>query len=183
MKRLIGILTLLLIVATTSAQQSTNKIQRYGAGAEIAGIGGSGFAYGGTIEYKYLTQKDAIAINHVVGGNILIGATLGEGIHLLVGGGYDQNITYERGQFYAMAKFNTPVVVVSGKLLLSQYKQYKNNYEIALTLFPGQNIVGIGGFYLTDYDCTVIGAKLTFRFGKTNGGSGKKRDDCTICGL
>lgn len=183
MKKLIWILTLLLFVGTVIAQQSSNKIQRYGAGGEIAGIGGGGFAYGGTIEYKFISEKELLTKTNVLGGNLLIGATLADGIHLLIGGGYDRNLTYERGQFYVMAKFNTPVVVLYGKLLLSEYKQYKNNYEFGASLFPGQNVVGIGGYYLTDYDCTVIGAKLTFRFGKTNGGSGKKRDDCSICGL
>ena len=163
--------------------QNPTKIQRYGAGAEIAAIGGNGFAYGGTIEYKFLTEKELLTKTNIVGGNILIGARFAEGIHLLVGGGYEQNLTYERGQAYAMAKFNTPIVSLSGKLLFSQFKGYSNNYEVALSIFPGQNVLGIGGFYLTDYDCTVIGAKLTFRFGKTNGGSTKKRDDCSICGL
>ncbi len=181
-KKIIGVFTLLLVVAITSAQEPT-KIQRYGLGGEIAAIGGNGFAYGGTIEYKFLTEKELLTKTHIVGGNILIGATFAEGIHLLVGGGYEQNLTYERGQPYAMAKFNTPIVSLSGKLLFSQFKGYSNNYEVAISIFPGQNIVGIGGFYLTDYDCTVIGAKLTFRFGKTNGGSTKKRDDCSICGL
>lgn len=179
-----AIITLLIIIISLSAYtQNTTTIQRYGGGAEISGVGGGTFAIAGTIEYKYTLAKSGYSPANIAGGNLMIGATISDGYHILIGGGYDQNLSYERGQPYATARINTPVVVISGKLLFSQQKNYKNNFEVAAILFPGQNVVGIGGFYLTDYDCTVIGAKLTFRFGKTNGSSHKKRDDCTICGL
>lgn len=183
MKKIISILIVILSVSHVFAQTTPKKVQLYGAGGEITGIGGNGFAFSGTLEYKFLTAKELISQSHVIGGNLLVGARFDDGVHLLVGGGYDQNITYERGQPYGMVKFNTPIVMVSGKLLFSQQKNYNNNYEVALSIFPGQNVAGIGVFYLTEYDCNVIGAKLTFRFGKTNGSSGKKRDDCSICGL
>ena len=172
---------MLLLVTPILAQEK--KPMRYSAGGDVAAIGGGGFAYGGTIEYKFLTEKNLLTDNHLVGGNLLVGVTVAQGIHLLVGGGYDLNITKGRGQFYTMAKFNSPVIVVSGKLLFSGRDGNKYNYETAVTIFPGQNVVGIGGFYLTDYDCTVIGAKLTFRFGRTNGSSSKRRNDCDICNL
>lgn len=179
-------------ITTTFAQTDHGTINRFGVGAELVAVGGNGIGYGGALEYKYTFEKDGFVPAHIVGGNLLLGASVADNsIHILVGGGYDANITYERGQFFAAGRINTPVVAVSGKYYVTKRTGYTNNYEFAINLYPTKGVLGIGGFYMTEYDCTVIGGKISLRFGgnKSSSSDGSRRTrgggsrTCFGCGL
>jgi hypothetical protein len=173
-------ITLILLMAVCAFQaQAQNTISRLSTGAEVLYVRGSGFVYAIGGEYKYSTSKDVLAAAHTAGGNISIGASISDETAILVGGGYEYNVTYERGQPYAILRLNLGPVLLSGKVLKSAFSQYKNNIELNATVFPTKGIVGIKLLYYTEYNCTNFGAGIVFRF-SSSGGS-KKEKPCGIC--
>jgi hypothetical protein len=173
-------ITLILLIAVCAFQaQAQNKISRLSTGAEALYVGGSGIVYAFAGEYKYSTSKDVLAAAHTAGGNISIGASISDEIAILVGGGYEENLTYKRGQLYGILRFNAGPVLLSGKLLKSEFQQYKNNIEINATVFPTKGIVGIKLLYYTEYNCSNFGAGIVFRFSSSGGTKKEKR--CGIC--
>lgn len=173
MKKTLLILIASLLAINPYAQHinaQNQKTMRYGAGAEVSAIGGGGFLLGANAEYKG-TFGNGTPLAHTGGANIVIGAQLGDGYHLLAGAGYEHNFTNDRGRFYYTARLNTPVVLVSGKYLLSEYPQYKDNFEVSAVIFIKKGRFGVGATYFDEYECSVVNAKFVWRFRAGGGGS------------
>ena len=175
------ILLIAICAFQAQGQETTiNKISRLSTGAEVLYVGGSSFVYALATEYKYAASKNILSASHSVGGNIAIGASLSENTAILVGGGYEQNMTYERGQPYVIARISAGPILLSGKLLFSQFNQYKNNFEANATVFPTKGVFGIKALYYTEYNCSNFGGGIVVRFSSMSSGNSKEKP-CGIC--
>ncbi len=186
-KTLLTIICICIIATTYSSGQyhtsGTTKAQRYSIGDEFIAITSNKLAIAVNMDHKYIFDKQGYCQYHIIGGNITIGAAVGEG-HILVGGGYEQDLNHHRGQSYAKMIINTPVLSVSGKYLFSQSANYNANYEVAITMFPTQGALGIGVYRLTDYESVILGGKIVLRLWSGSGNydtkqpSSKKKLGC-----
>ncbi len=163
----------LIFTSSSYAQEVTTS--RYGVQAGIFAqtpISGGSIGVFTDIIYQYDGVKFSNLPAHQLEGIGGVSIALSDEAIIAVGGGYKQNLTYERGQPVLYLGLQHEVFSITGKLLLSQFEQYSNNYEIAGMVYPGRDMFGVGVFYNKEYNCNVVGLKLQLRIFEGGSGSG-----------
>ena len=180
-KRIKSLICALCVLIITTTQAQSNFTTRYGGEAELSAIGGGRIVYYGSVNYKYTLDQNFKAANSIVGGTAGLGVAIMDDFQVLLEGGYEYNVTMERGQPVAGLRVNTPVIVANARLHFPQIDGYKMNGEGSLVFHPSQGNFGIGGFVSFEYDCMVLGPKVALRFGRTKNSRGS--NNCWSCGF
>lgn len=169
-----AVLMITLIAFTSSTAQNTNT-SRYGVQAGIFAqtpISNGTIGVFADITYQYDGVKFSDLPAHQLEGVGGLSVALSDEAVIAIGAGYKQNLTYERGQPVLYLGVQHEVFSITGKLLLSEFEQYNNNYEVIGMLYPGRDIFGVGVFYNKEYNCNVVGLKLQLRIFEGGSGSG-----------
>lgn len=169
------IIVAIVAISIGSASAQTNK-QMLGAKLNLNTITGNGsiglyLAGEGGIGFLPIADNQTKQV-FLLGGYLGPSISLGESdLRLNLAGGFEQNITFERGQYGVLAGLSGSSWSLEGVKLIPTNKDYAERYKnwmISGTYYF--STVGIGVFYQKEYECNYIGAKLSIRFGL--GGSG-----------
>ena len=170
-----AVMTIALMVFTNNAYSQEVTTSRYGVQAGIFAqtpISGGTIGVFADITYQYDGVKFSDLPAHQLEGVGGLSVALSTEAVIAFGGGYKRNLTYERGQPVLYLGVQHEVFSLTGKLLLSEFEQYSNNYEVIGMVYPGRDMFGIGVFYNKEYNCNVVGLKLQLRIFEGGSGSG-----------
>lgn len=177
------LLAVVVIVTTLSgsftAAQAESKTPTFFAGKiNISGVVGNSYdilqlylAGEGGVGFPSNTNKPFWLVGGYGGPSI----NISEEFRITLAGGYEHNLTYERGQYAALVGIGGASWSVEATKLWpteSIYRERYNNFIISGMVYPGGSVVGLGAFFQKEYDCTLIGAKLGIRLSSFEGGGG-----------
>lgn len=126
-------------------------------GMYLAGEAGMGILSGPTI-----TDNKPIWF---LGGYIGPSIALNGDIQVNIAGGYEQNLTYERGQYGALLGLSGESWSIEGTKLWPTNPVYRakySNFVLSGSWYP-ENTIGFGVFYQKEYECSYVGIKLSLR--------------------
>ena len=135
-------------------------------GIYLAGEAGMGILSGPTIT----NNKPVWFLGGYVGPSIAISDA---GLRANLAGGYEQNLTYQRGQYALLVGLSAESWSLEGIKLwptIPLYRTKYSNFVLSGSWYPNASTVGIGLFYQKEYDCSYAGIKLSMRISNTTGG-------------
>lgn len=143
-------------------------------GIYLAGEAGMGILSGPTIT----DNKPVWFLGGYLGPSIAVSDA---DLRLNVAGGYEQNLTYERGQYGLLVGVSGESWSLDGINLWPTdptLRQKYSNFVLSGSWYPNASTVGIGLFYQKEYDCSYTGIKLSMRINATGGGRSGSTFNC-----
>lgn len=175
---MVMIIAISAMIFGTSEVISQSPRAMYGGKLNLNGIPGSENAFG-----VYLAGEAGMGVLPTatdnkpiwfIAGYVGPSFSLGD-IRLNLAAGYEQNLTYQRGQYAALIGLSGDSWSLEGvKLFPSSQilrKNHPGNFVISGSWYPNAGSIGIGAFFQREYECNYVGAKLSIRIGSIGGGS------------